>query len=244
MLLRRITKHVKDQNWFAVALDFTIVVVGILIAFQISSMSERRDERATFDRQMQALKIEMTENLERYETTLEKIEDQFDSISRLRTLLADPGIEASGSEIDALLYQSVGVIGVYTKRSSINVALSSDLFAEINSPELIDAIEHWEEKLSQLNRVQQDALRFRDNRMHTYFTEHLAYASVFAIAPLAEGKIASSKVGNSRIELSENRVLDNILAGRQLTTLQDITYTGELAGHAREVIRLIADQGD
>jgi len=42
MLLRRISKHVKDQNWFAVALDFFIVVVGILIAFQITNWSERR----------------------------------------------------------------------------------------------------------------------------------------------------------------------------------------------------------
>ena len=31
MLLRSLTKHVKDQNWFAVALDFVIVVAGILI---------------------------------------------------------------------------------------------------------------------------------------------------------------------------------------------------------------------
>lgn len=36
MLLRRITEHVKNQNWFAVALDFLIVVVGLLIVFQIS----------------------------------------------------------------------------------------------------------------------------------------------------------------------------------------------------------------
>ena len=44
MLLRSITKHVKDQNWFAVALDFFIVVVGILIAFQITNWSEARGE--------------------------------------------------------------------------------------------------------------------------------------------------------------------------------------------------------
>ena len=38
MILRRITKHVKDHNWFAVALDFFIVIAGILIAFQITKM--------------------------------------------------------------------------------------------------------------------------------------------------------------------------------------------------------------
>ena len=46
MILRRITKHVKDQNWFAVCLDFCIVVVGILIAFQITNWSEARKDRA------------------------------------------------------------------------------------------------------------------------------------------------------------------------------------------------------
>ena len=45
MILRRITKHVKDQNWFAVGLDFFIVVLGILIAFQITNWSEARKER-------------------------------------------------------------------------------------------------------------------------------------------------------------------------------------------------------
>ena len=44
MLLRRLTQHVKDQNWFAVALDFAIVVAGILIAFQITNWNEARAE--------------------------------------------------------------------------------------------------------------------------------------------------------------------------------------------------------
>jgi hypothetical protein len=42
MRLRSLTKHIKDQNWFAVGLDFVIVVAGILIAFQITSWSESR----------------------------------------------------------------------------------------------------------------------------------------------------------------------------------------------------------
>ena len=46
MILRRITQHVKDQNWFAVILDFFIVVAGILIAFQITNWSEARHDRA------------------------------------------------------------------------------------------------------------------------------------------------------------------------------------------------------
>lgn len=54
MLLRRITKHVKDQNWIAVAIDFLIVVVGVFIGIQVAnwnaSQFERREEAAIVER--------------------------------------------------------------------------------------------------------------------------------------------------------------------------------------------------
>ena len=37
MILRRLTEHVKAQNWFAVALDFVIVVVGVFLGLQVSN---------------------------------------------------------------------------------------------------------------------------------------------------------------------------------------------------------------
>ncbi len=42
MILRRITEHVKAQNWFAVALDFLIVVVGVFIGIQVSNWNDAR----------------------------------------------------------------------------------------------------------------------------------------------------------------------------------------------------------
>jgi len=45
MLLRRLAVHVKTQNWFAVWLDFFIVVVGVVIGFQITAWNERRVEQ-------------------------------------------------------------------------------------------------------------------------------------------------------------------------------------------------------
>ena len=40
MLLRRISKHVTDQNWFAVLVDFFIVVVGVFIGIQVANWNE------------------------------------------------------------------------------------------------------------------------------------------------------------------------------------------------------------
>ena len=45
MILRSLTKHVKDQNWFAVGLDFFIVVVGVFIGLQVQQWATERDTR-------------------------------------------------------------------------------------------------------------------------------------------------------------------------------------------------------
>lgn len=43
MLLRRITQHVKEQNWLAVCIDFVIVVIGVGVAlFAQQWMSDRQ----------------------------------------------------------------------------------------------------------------------------------------------------------------------------------------------------------
>jgi len=49
LLLRSISKHVKDQNWFAVALDFVIVVIGVAVAMMgqqwLAEGQQRKDMR-------------------------------------------------------------------------------------------------------------------------------------------------------------------------------------------------------
>ncbi len=42
MILRRITEHLKAQNWFAIAIDFVIVVVGVFVGIQVSNWNAAR----------------------------------------------------------------------------------------------------------------------------------------------------------------------------------------------------------
>lgn len=45
MLLRRITGHFQAQNWFAVLVDFFIVVVGVFVGLQVQDWNDARKER-------------------------------------------------------------------------------------------------------------------------------------------------------------------------------------------------------
>lgn len=46
MILRSVMKHVRDQNWIAVFLDFLIVVLGIFVGLQVTDWNEQRQAKA------------------------------------------------------------------------------------------------------------------------------------------------------------------------------------------------------
>ena len=45
MLLRRVIQHVQTENWFAVTIDFFIVVDGVFVGLQVQDWNEDRKER-------------------------------------------------------------------------------------------------------------------------------------------------------------------------------------------------------
>lgn len=77
MLLRRVIGHVKAQNWAAVFLDFMIVVVGILIAFQITNwnaaLQDRRDEQRYLAELAVNLEADLTQVRAGQEASLQRV---------------------------------------------------------------------------------------------------------------------------------------------------------------------------
>ena len=47
MLLRRVTEHVKAQNWTAVGIDFVIVVIGVFMGIQVNNWNQARIAQQT-----------------------------------------------------------------------------------------------------------------------------------------------------------------------------------------------------
>ena len=99
MLLRRITQHVKDQNWFAVALDFIIVVAGILIAFQITEWNETRADRQKEAEFFGSVLENLRSDLAEYDSTLTVTEWRMSAINQVNR-------EITGADIPCLLYTS------------------------------------------------------------------------------------------------------------------------------------------
>ena len=91
MILRRLTQHVKDQNWFAVALDFFIVLAGILIAFQITNWNEAKSERTELARTEMALQNDLSRNYYNAAERVNLTECRMAQLSGLADRLMAPG---------------------------------------------------------------------------------------------------------------------------------------------------------
>jgi hypothetical protein len=59
VLLRSIAKHIEEQNWLAVAIDFVIVVIGVFVGLQAAEWSERNKENELEVAYLERLKEEV-----------------------------------------------------------------------------------------------------------------------------------------------------------------------------------------
>lgn len=81
MLLRRVTEHAKAQNWFAVALDFLIVVVGVFIGIEVANWNQARQDRQEERRYYGQLLVDLRADLDTL-ARAERLADLYDAAAQ------------------------------------------------------------------------------------------------------------------------------------------------------------------
>ena len=64
MLLRRIKHHIANENWFAVFVDFFIVVVGVYVGIEVSNWNEARQEDLRAQQYLERIRGDLSKDLE------------------------------------------------------------------------------------------------------------------------------------------------------------------------------------
>lgn len=166
MLLRSMTKHVNDQNWFAVALDFCIVVVGILLAFQITNWNESRAERALEVNYLSAMKRDVEYSIRVLERSISQLEGQQDARRALYEFRADPNTVLESSELDRLV--ASGIFSL--ERADINQTTFETLkttgqLSLIKSPDLVVALQDLSAHvaMSEVDKAEDFQFTFRNS---------------------------------------------------------------------------------
>ncbi len=111
MLFRRVRKHVKAQDWFAVGVDFVIVVIGVFIGIQVANWNEVRQERIREAHYLERLDIEFDTVRERLIGGKAVFGDSVRSINKLleirRRYAARSGAAVPSDEVIASLLQQM-----------------------------------------------------------------------------------------------------------------------------------------
>ena len=71
-MLRRLSTHVRDQNWIAVAIDFVVVVVGIFMAFQLERWYETQRLQAQGADHLRSLLVDFQESGDDLDTIIDR----------------------------------------------------------------------------------------------------------------------------------------------------------------------------
>lgn len=141
MLLRRITQHVSNQNWFAVFIDFVIVVVGVFIGIQVANWNENRENQIIEQDYYQRLHAELKSAIASTETLMTVIPEELNLLYEVSDYITDrkPDIKLNQDHCTIIgrshIYNSYAAIP-----PTIQELYATGRFSLIKEPEIRDAI--------------------------------------------------------------------------------------------------------
>ena len=135
MIFRRLSAHLKAQNWFAVGLDLAVVVVGIYIGLQADAWMSGQRDRDLEQEYLQRLLVDMEESAIAQQELITEYEDSIDAMDYLAGRLRDGSFDDPDAEqirlaVDALGWVPQPVTSMGTLRelqSTGNISLIQDV---------------------------------------------------------------------------------------------------------------------
>lgn len=146
MILRRVAEHVKAQNWFAVALDLLIVVVGVFIGIEVANWNEARQDRQEERRYYGQLMVDLKSDLETLAGTGRRA-DLFDEAAQLvidrLNGNASPG--ATPGRLAAAIHYAGYIYIPHASRGTYDELISTGNLGLLRNSDLKSQIAHYYE---------------------------------------------------------------------------------------------------
>ncbi len=157
MLLRRITEHLKAQNWTAVALDFVIVVVGVFIGIQVSNWNAARGERASEAGYLEAMEEDVAYSIRNLETMIDEMQRQEEARAELYQFSVDPEATLAPAKRDRLVLVALFQLRrLDISQTTFESLKSAGRLGLIKSPALISELQALSAEIANATRSQDD----------------------------------------------------------------------------------------
>lgn len=142
MILRRVREHVTSHNWFAVTVDFIIVVIGVFVGIQASNWNQARADRSQAREYREMLRGDLQTNIENLAAR-----KQYYSWVRSEALATLADLQRPSASLDQQFlvhaYQATQIQPWALKRNTYDEILSVGAMANLGDPLLRDKIANY-----------------------------------------------------------------------------------------------------
>lgn len=104
-MLRRITEHLRRQDWFALILELVVVVIGIFLAFQVDRWYEGQRVKAELQAHLASLIEDFAENETRLSSAMSVGKQEMEAAITLRAEIRKDSPDLSVAELNQLISQ-------------------------------------------------------------------------------------------------------------------------------------------
>ena len=137
MLLRRMIIHVEDQNWFAIGIDFFIVVTGVFLGIQLGNWNDARADERAYKDAIARYVLESEFNLKRLNAFEEQVTGALIEIGEaIDALQSCDASEANIKNLNEGISIAMGTFGLSIQTNELEELTSSPTLLTQQSREL------------------------------------------------------------------------------------------------------------
>lgn len=207
MLLRRITKHVKSQNWFAVWIDFVIVVVGVFIGIQVANWNDVRGQRAVEADYLVALESDARFSIENIEGVIERMEVAQQARKKLYDIGAGRDTADGDTPIDDLLQGALlNIQRLNVRQVAFDALTSSGQLSVIDDHELVSELQALDTSIEVAQRWEQESIDFTLDFTDPYLIKEADTENIMIANLIGFGRSVEWIKGNDRPGLSAQKL--------------------------------------
>ncbi|SES82189.1 hypothetical protein [Thalassotalea agarivorans] len=227
MLLRRITEHVKAQNWFAVFLDFIVVVLGIFVALEVSNYKEAKQSAAFETKMLVQIQAALSNDISYFEGIRNRLEPAFNAN---QTLLKHLYKKEDIDEKELLQLLDDSFIGyVFSYNKGAYEALKASGLDKVKNDDLRNQMVHFYD-FTAPRTATLIQYRYRDNGREALYRNRLALMEL--------GPVFSEEL--NAYDVARTRVKPNVLTSPIL--LEYVEHANGLIMHARFRLKMIKEE--
>ena len=216
MIPRRLYQHIQSHNWFAVTVDFLIVVIGVFVGIQVSNWNAERIEKRAARTYIERIR----EDIDASARSVENMVSYYRSV-RQHALAALAAFDRPQAELDQQFlvdaYQASQILMRTVERSTYDEILSAGAMNSIPDVQVRRRLANYYKNVDAIEELMRYVPPYRENlrRYLPYAVQAAIFERCDDIASIDSGGYASATLpGHCDLDLPTETIATGIAAIR------------------------------